>query len=279
MMVNSLDDNIIVRKNLMLLDNVTNLERPAVDYFHYDFASTDNLAMPQTWNLLCKVGKYKVLRLPSCSLEDDMDYNMYLKRLHHCLWRRWSMNQFHLTKKKIDPLRINWNKELDMTVLYGPEVANTNSVSRITKDTAFLDKPAMVDDSLEEKLSDEKLCYSSSLESRDSSIFDQIPHGSCLKRTPSGSGPRKSLHFNNHVLRRDIDSHGSFHEREVFINDAFPIRAYRRPQKNLTVRSDCFIIGSPDDEFDSDIDMLYDDDDDFYDDDDDDDDNRIRSYF
>lgn len=54
MIANSLDDNIIVRKNLMLLDNVTNYDKPAIDYFHYNFDSND-LAMPQTWNILCKL--------------------------------------------------------------------------------------------------------------------------------------------------------------------------------------------------------------------------------
>ncbi|CCD26234.1 uncharacterized protein NDAI_0H00600 [Naumovozyma dairenensis CBS 421] len=122
----SLDDTIISRQNLMLLDNVTNYQKPAIDYFHHEF-NDDKLEIPLSWTLLLKMRKHKLLRLPSCSIEDDMDYNIYLVRLHHCLWRRWSINYYHLDKCKLDPLSINWNKETDVTVLYGPDLTDSNN--------------------------------------------------------------------------------------------------------------------------------------------------------
>lgn len=252
MIANSLDDNIIVRKNLMLLDNVTNYDKPAIDYFHYNFDSND-LAMPQTWNILCKLGKYKVLRLPSCSSEDDVDYGMYLKRLHHCLWRRWTIEQFRLKNKKIDPLRINWNKEQDVTVLYGPQMsANLHKCpmnSIMAKDPMDID---LVDD-----LEEQSMIYSSSVESSDSSIFDHYPTRSILKHDTKQKKCKRSLHFNNQVLRRDIDRRGKFHECQVTINDEFPsfTKSASRP---LTVRNDCFILGSPSStDSDNDYDMYY----------------------
>ena len=45
-----------------------------------------------------------------------------MARLYHCIWRRWSIKHFNLDEYKIYPLSINWNKEIDVTVLYGPDL-------------------------------------------------------------------------------------------------------------------------------------------------------------
>lgn len=227
----SLDDTVIVRRNLMLMENVTNLEKPAIDYYHFDFSSGRAMTMPQTWDLLLRLGKYQLVRLPSCSAEDDVDYQMYVKRLHHCLWRRWSMAHFGLTDCKLNPLDINWNKEQDVSVLYGPDLSLEDE-SRCTASTAGVvrsatpsgkpgadhaDACASVD-----SCDDFGVAYGSSLDSRDSSIFDSLPRKSCLIRHPVRSGRHHSLHFDNQVLRRDIDKYGDLCERTVFINDAEP---------------------------------------------------------
>ncbi|CAD6637881.1 XXYS1_4_G0042960.mRNA.1.CDS.1 [Saccharomyces cerevisiae] len=123
----SLDDTIISYQNLMLLDNMTNYNKPSIDYFHHKFNGA-RLEMPASWTLLLKMRKHKLLRLPSCSSEDTLDYNMYLVRLHHCLWRRWSIDHYGLQNSKSDPLSINWNKETDITVLYGPDLTTICSI-------------------------------------------------------------------------------------------------------------------------------------------------------
>lgn len=217
----SLDDSIISDQNLMLLDNVTNYNRASVDYFHHKF-DYNKLEMSETWTLLLKMRKHKLLRLPSCSSEDDDDYSMYLKRLHHCLWRRWGIDQFHLQDKKLDPLSINWNKETDVTVLYGPSLSKDIEQSQ---DTATQSMDVSLDnDSIH---SDTQLdysssydSYSSSVESQTSSIFDSP---SILKpknsNTNSTNSTKKSLKFNCMVHRRDIDSKGKFLETNIIIND------------------------------------------------------------
>ncbi|CAI6631206.1 CBM_HP2_G0028260.mRNA.1.CDS.1 [Saccharomyces cerevisiae] len=131
----SLDDTIISYQNIMLLDNMTNYNKPAIDYFHHEFNDA-SLEMSASWTLLLKMRKHKLLRLPSCSSEDVLDYNMYLVRLHHCLWRRWSINHYGLQNSKSNPLSINWNKETDVTVLYGPDLlqrrdSNENEISPV----------------------------------------------------------------------------------------------------------------------------------------------------
>lgn len=178
---------------------------------------------------------------------------MYLKRLHHCLWRRWTIEQFRLKNKKIDPLRINWNKEQDVTVLYGPQMsANLHKCpmnSVMAKDPMDID---LVDD-----LEEQSMIYSSSVESSDSSIFDHYPTRSILKHDTKQKKCKRSLHFNNQVQRRDIDRRGKFHECQVTINDEFPsfTKSASRP---LTVRNDCFVLGSPSStDSDNDYDMYY----------------------
>ncbi|GMM53428.1 hypothetical protein DAKH74_000440 [Maudiozyma humilis] len=215
----SLDDSIISDQNLMLLDNVTNYTRASVDYFHHDF----DYASPEigdTWALLLKMRKHKLLRLPSCSTEDDDDYSMYLKRLHHCLWRRWAIHEYNLQNRKLDPLAINWNKETDVTVLYGP--ALSKNIETAAKKTPVA--PATDADSIHSDPGatlDYEDTYSSSIDSQTSSIFDSP---SILKTTTSNTEesaptPKKSLKFNYIVARRDIDSSGKISECNVSIND------------------------------------------------------------
>lgn len=206
----------------MLLDNVTNYSKPSLDYFYHKFDS-DNLEIPLTWTLLLKMRKHKLLRLPSCAIEDDTDYNMYLIRLHHCLWRRWSIEHYNLDKSKVDPLSINWNKETDITVLYGPDLTG------ISEDLTFATKSIklagmkkhstnpfeMGDEDLIGSQDTHSYTYSSSVDSDESSIFDD--ENTCMKTQSNTS--TKSLKFKSTVLRRDIDSHGGCHETHVTIND------------------------------------------------------------
>lgn len=226
----SLDDSIISDQNLMLLDNVTNYNRASVDYFHHKF-DYNNLEMSETWALLLKMRKHKLLRLPSCSSEDDDDYSMYLKRLHHCLWRRWGIDQFHLQNNKLDPLSINWNKETDVTVLYGPSLSKDIEQSQETTTSTVtshpLDNIQVDNDSIH---SDTQLdysssydSYSSSVESQTSSIFDSPSilktKTSVTATTTTTNSPKKSLKFNCMVHRRDIDQKGKFLESNIIIND------------------------------------------------------------
>ncbi|SMN17887.1 similar to Saccharomyces cerevisiae YOR062C Protein of unknown function [Maudiozyma saulgeensis] len=224
----SLDDSIISDQNLMLLDNVTNYTRASVDYFHHSF-DYNKLEMSETWALLLKMRKHKLLRLPSCSSEDDDDYSMYLKRLHHCLWRRWAIHEFHLQDKKLDPLVINWNKETDVTVLYGPSLSKDidqqkQEESKTVEIPSFSSQDS---DEIKSVHSDTNLdysssydSYSSSVESQTSSIFDSP---SILKtnhtNNNTSSSMKKSLKFNSLVHRRDINQRGQFIESDIKIND------------------------------------------------------------
>ncbi|CAI4046739.1 hypothetical protein SUVZ_11G2840 [Saccharomyces uvarum] len=257
----SLDDTIISYQNLMLLDNMTNYNKPAIDYFHHKFSDA-GLEMPASWTLLLKMRKHKLLRLPSCSSEDSLDYNMYLVRLHHCLWRRWSINHYGLQNSKADPLSINWNKETDVTVLYGPDLTNINSVedkmwpaqqlsgqkqpnnlkSALKKnpETMFAEEVDEFDTTAEDNDvvgEFEDISCASSVDSHTSSIFDQ--HSTCTKISSINEDiedfelekkehlPRK-LKFNDAVMRRDIDSKGAIHESLVNINDVQRPRHHRR---------------------------------------------------
>ncbi|SCU85478.1 LAME_0D01508g1_1 [Lachancea meyersii CBS 8951] len=229
--VTSLDDGVLTHQNMMLLENVTNLERPAIDYYHCDLSRDDPLVMPQTWNLLLRLGKYKLLRLPSCSAEDEKDYQRYVKRLHHCLWRRWSISYYKLGTKKLDPGAINWNKEQDFTVLYGPDLTvdderphpspepkpqHSEIEPADAKPVLSLVSSKNVDSEPEDFFS----CVSSSLESRDSSIFDHVPSKPCLRHDKSSHrGRRRPLKFNDQVLCRNIDPYGSLCECKIVLND------------------------------------------------------------
>lgn len=235
----SLDDTIISKQNLMLLDNVTNYNKPAIDYFHHSF-NNDLLELPLSWTLLLKMRKHKLLRLPSCSLEDDIDYNIYLVRLHHCLWRRWSINYYHLNNNKINPLSINWNKDTDVTVLYGPDLSTDNDKNNSgssSKDhihaVDFMKTGGggKDDDEDEETLSDtDSFKYPSSLDSATSSIFD---HASCLKKFPSPKKETQKLRFENIVKKRNIESDGFIRESVICINDIYA--ASTQPEYILTV--------------------------------------------
>lgn len=244
----SLDDTIISRQNLMLLDNVTNYKKPALDYFHHEFSS-ERLEMPMTWTLLLKMRKHKLLRLPSCASEDDADYNSYLMRLHHCLWRRWSMEHYKLQNLKVDPLSINWNKETDITVLYGPDLTGACANQEL-EDIALMnikgDSAQLHEQEEEEEVivnpEVRSYTYSSSVDSNVSSIFDE--NNTCMKTHSNTSN--RSLKFDDTVLRREIDSHGSCHESRIVINDLSKVprhlrrlRKKRRHQKKTD--SDTFI--------------------------------------
>ncbi|AQZ14863.1 YKR075C and YOR062C [Zygosaccharomyces parabailii] len=197
----SLDDTIISKQNLILLDNVTNYGRPAVDYFTQEFKAQD---IAITWRLLVKMRNHKLLRLPSCSPEDDKDYHLYLVRLHHVLWRRWSQLVV-ATGERVDPLSLNWDKDLDVTVLYGPDLAHKKAEEEEQRDKKKAEREARA------AAKDAKECDESwevdsasmwSSDSNSSSIFDRAS---------------KNLRFSETVLRRDIDPAGLCYESHVLI--------------------------------------------------------------
>lgn len=253
----SLDDSIISQQNMMLLDNVTNYQKAAIDYFHCPLTNSlngdnkdnnNNLEkLSLSWSLLLKMRKHKLLRLPSCSIEDDIDYTMYLQRLHHCLWRRWSQESFHLNNLKMNPLNINWNKETDVTVLYGPDLSlslnnNNNqtdnidsSLNKNLENLIISNKSTSIsnNDDMNSIHSQDSTLYASSVDSSTSSIFDShkqqsqsqsqsIPN-SVLKthsnNNTSHIKEKKSLKFNDIVKRRDISVIGEFRESYIQIND------------------------------------------------------------
>ncbi|KAJ1049486.1 hypothetical protein FZC28_6836g3789 [Saccharomyces cerevisiae] len=258
----SLDDTIISYQNIMLLDNMTNYNKPAIDYFHHEFNDA-SLEMSASWTLLLKMRKHKLLRLPSCSSEDVLDYNMYLVRLHHCLWRRWSINHYGLQNSKSNPLSINWNKETDVTVLYGPDLTNIDSNENeispvqnqidqkqtknlksalkkntecwVTEEVDEINASIESNDNALAKLED--ISCPSSVDSHTSSIFDQ--HSTCTKISSIDEDsedlmnekkeqfPRK-LKFNQAVMKREIDSKGAIRESLININDIQHSRHHRR---------------------------------------------------
>ncbi|EDO15638.1 hypothetical protein Kpol_489p19 [Vanderwaltozyma polyspora DSM 70294] len=216
-MLESLDDSVLTKQNLRLLDNITNYNKPALDYFIHDFDSHNELS--QTWSLLHKMNTQRkiLIRLPSCSIENEYDYNFYMKRLHHCLWRRWAIDLNNLNDLKINPLDINWNKETDVTVLYGPDLKESIS-SHIHNIFPASHKSNHENDSIDNHdFSDDdySIEYSSSICSR-TSTSSSIFESSHTSNTPC---PKKALKFNDYVLTREIDSRGICHESQTYIND------------------------------------------------------------
>ena len=243
----SLDDTIISKQNMMLLDNVTNYDRVAIDYFHTPWQNMKDL--PLSWSLLCKMKKHKLLRLPSCSMEDDLDYNIYLQRLHHCLWRRWSIENFRLNGTKLDPLDINWNKETDITVLYGPDFSiyksteisnNTNKYNTIPLSKFDTNKEKESTSDTESLHSEDSLIYSSSLDSSSSLLFD-TPKYTKNSTTSEHIPIRKSLRFSEIVKKRDITMYGEFKESYIQINDRIHIHhRFRKHGKSHSLASSPF---------------------------------------
>lgn len=216
----SLDDTIISQQNLRLLDNVTNYSKESIDYFHYTFTNKEYQA---SWNLLSKRGKQKIIRLPSCSNEYEEDYFRYQKRLHNCLWRRWSIKQFKLNELKSDPLKIDWNKEIDVTLLYGPDLTvREEMVSEVEIENSHIIQNEIT---YEEELVAE-VDYDSEYDDDDddtSSVFDYSEsvhsNASSIHENKNHKHVVKSLKFNDFVLRRDINNNGNYIESHTIIND------------------------------------------------------------
>lgn len=236
----SLDDSIVTRQNLILLDNLTNYDKPSIDYFHYKFAM-DGPDVPLAWTMLLRMKYHRVLRLPSCAMEDDIDYTNYLMRLHHCLWRRWSLDYFDLGKNKLDPLTINWNKESDVNVLYGPDLtgydelfalynnsSNKNSSNNNKKGKKWFRNYDPSKDNASVLAASGTSC------SMISTLFDmggitKLSYRSGHSHNQSTTSSmdvdevvdnNREIKFVDSVLRRDIDDQGQFHETTVDINDS-----------------------------------------------------------
>ncbi|EJS41682.1 YOR062C [Saccharomyces arboricola H-6] len=206
----SLDDSVLTKKNIALLDNATNYTRPAVDYFRFTF-DYDRLDVPITWRLLWKMRKHKLLRLPSCSSENEFDYTMYMARLHHCMWRRWSINHFKLDDLKIDPLSINWNKERDVTLLYGPDLAEI-----------YEREPILPKVYVRNKKVQEKQLFGAGNDGTGSTPLHKDGVVFPDDKVPS----QRTISFNDTVRRRDIDKRGRFQESCVLINDINHFQEY-----------------------------------------------------
>lgn len=207
----SLDDSVLTKKNIALLDNATNYIRPAIDYFHFKF-NYDSLDVSTTWRLLLKMRKHKLLRLPSCSSENEFDYSIYMARLYHCIWRRWSIKHFNLDEYKIDPLSINWNKEIDVTVLYGPDLVGIHEREQPTP-TDF--PMGNIKEQGKQLLDVRKEGSASSLLKKGSVFYSK---GKWLSQ--------RSISFDDTVRRRDIDKRGRFRESCVLINDVEQFQNY-----------------------------------------------------
>ncbi|CAI4036373.1 hypothetical protein SMKI_15G2150 [Saccharomyces mikatae IFO 1815] len=205
----SLDDTVLTKKNIALLDNATNYVRPAIDYFHFIF-DYDSLDVPITWRLLLKMRKHKLLRLPSCSPENEFDYSIYIARLHNCMWRRWSIKHFNLEGLEINPLRINWNKETDITVLYGPDLAGLHEREQ---SNSFQEQNNKEQENQLSNIAEDGSCPSP-LDKED--VF----------RLGSKLSPQRSITFDDTVRRRDIDRRGRFNESCVLINDLNQFQDY-----------------------------------------------------
>ncbi|AAS52125.2 ADR205Cp [Eremothecium gossypii ATCC 10895] len=227
----SIDDVVLVKQNLTLLDNATDLDRPAVDYFRCSLAEEPRKVF-EIWQSLVKMGKRRLLRLPSCAMEDQYGYELYVQRLQHCLWRRWSMRQFGLEHNKIDPLQINWNKENDVTLLYGPtmsaDACRMRPWCRCGAKMWAGDCDAQVSDSDSDAWSGMTSAGSSA-----SSILE------CRHRRQSRGGHR-GLHFNEHVQQRNIDWFGGCHDRFTVLND-------RWNEERRASAPECIIVDSVDD--------------------------------
>ncbi|CCE64338.1 hypothetical protein TPHA_0H01310 [Tetrapisispora phaffii CBS 4417] len=245
MVPQSYDDIIITPKNVKILNNLSDYSQTALDYFSYDFKTIE---FEQCWSLLKNYSSFnfetklidgKRIRLPSCSLEDKFDYDLYLKRLHHCVWRRWSMSLKNSNNNLIDPLSINWNKENDLTVLYGPDFYSTEKDSLLKKNTPPLknitnkhleavmthiqhlhlkSKGKLFTEDIPEELeysSDSRSSISSGSSSGSGAIFDNS-HEQQQSRLNKKS---KLLNFNDFVVRWDIDENGLCYESHNYIND------------------------------------------------------------
>ncbi|KAL3237546.1 uncharacterized protein RNJ42_01080 [Nakaseomyces bracarensis] len=228
----SLDDSIVTRQNLILLDNLTNYDKSSIDYFHYKFAM-DGPDVPLAWTILLRMKSHRVLRLPSCAMEDDQDYTDYLMRLHHCLWRRWSLHYFDLAKNKQNPLDINWNKESDVNVLYGPDLTGYDDLFSFNTDQPQSNSrnknKRWLRNYCASKDNASVLAASGTSCSMISTLFDsggitevRRPKKrvySTTTRTMATIEVPREIKFVDSVLRREIDEDGIFRETKVLIND------------------------------------------------------------
>lgn len=205
----SMDDSIVTKQNHVLLENLTNYDKQSIDYFHHGFRSAD---YPVSWRILLKMKRQRILRLPSCARENCQDYRNYILRLHYCLWRRWSIQQFDL--ERIDPLAINWNKENDLNVLYGPDLTGQAPLHGRSHSNG---RKQLLEDYIRIHDIAQMYAIKSSQQTNWQERFNRI-HKS-RANSSSTLPPMKGIKFDKLVLRRDIDIYGVFHESTVDIRD------------------------------------------------------------
>ncbi|CCE64957.1 hypothetical protein TPHA_0J01350 [Tetrapisispora phaffii CBS 4417] len=216
MLHESLDDLALTKDNIIFFDNFNNYEKQAIDYFTYSPENIDyNLTYAKYFNVLntYKSNIYnEKIRLPSCSSDDPLDYTIYLKRLINCVFRKWSMKLFN-RKDKVDPLDINWKKDSDITVLYGPDLA-LSDFKYIDINIAPNKSESPNDDIYDKRMS--PMTNNDFLECN-----DHLSRSTSVASSTSSNNNscNKNLQFKDTVLRRYIYSKGNHYDFRVMIND------------------------------------------------------------
>lgn len=159
------------------------------------------------------------------------------------------MEKFQLNgnESKYDPLRINWNKENDMTVLYGPQLSDDclAATQLVPKNLHSEVLSVEVDSDLD------SYNYSSSPTNSDaSSIFESnkpilIKNGN--SSMAKDSQVKKNLRFSDSVRTREIDHWGVVYDGMSTINDTW--------SNEMIMRQDCFILNVDDCDDDNDYEM------------------------
>ncbi|KAK6455111.1 uncharacterized protein RJT20DRAFT_129800 [Scheffersomyces xylosifermentans] len=94
-----------------------------IDYLEYIPEKNGNHYLQDNSNLLTYLKYGKASTSASASLEQSEASQMLNQRLSNICWRRIYKNMYGLSE--INPYYINWDKNSDITWLYGPKYANT----------------------------------------------------------------------------------------------------------------------------------------------------------
>lgn len=158
----------------------------AVDYFSYELTSTQyhscwkNIANNQFMKQ-CELSNIdNISKLKKVQPMDDLMTFLPTTsraRLENACWRAWGKNMNKL--KELDPAKINWFKENDVTVLYGPLIVEEN-IYCTEKLNRVYDDDSEGEEFEEEEEEDELFTRRDSLSSS-SSVSTQGSEGKPLK--------------------------------------------------------------------------------------------------
>lgn len=143
---------------------VTTQPPMAVDYFSYELTSgqyhscwkniTNNQFMKQ-----CELSNIdNISKLKRVQPMDDLMTFMPTTsrvRLENACWRAWYKNMNKL--KELDPAKINWFKENDVTVLYGPLILDDEEQDALAKDVEMTQTVPRASSSNEFSTTDDEL--------------------------------------------------------------------------------------------------------------------------